>query len=70
MPDKTSMQIKRWALILIGYDYEIQFKATAEHGNIDALAKLPLSIKEDSEDVFNDDVFDIDDLVVSTLSSK
>ena len=36
-------KLQRWAIILSAYTYEIQYKATKEHGNADTLSRFPLS---------------------------
>jgi hypothetical protein len=33
--------MQRWALILSGYDYDIQYRASGKHANCDALSRLP-----------------------------
>ena len=37
----AASRMQRWALILFGYYYTIQYKPTAQHGNADALPRLP-----------------------------
>ena len=37
----AASRMQRWALILSGYYYTIQYKPTAQHGNADALSRLP-----------------------------
>ena len=34
--------MQRWALLLSGYSYDIQFRPTKAHGNTDGLSHLPL----------------------------
>ena len=41
-PPLASARIQRWALILGAYDYEISYKAGANHANADMLSRLPL----------------------------
>lgn len=40
--DHASLQLQRWAIILMTYTYELQFKSTANHDNTDGLSRLPL----------------------------
>jgi hypothetical protein len=42
IPVMAASRLQRWALILAGYSYEIEFKPTAEHGNADYLSRLPM----------------------------
>ena len=41
-PTMASGRIQRWALILGGYDYTIQYKEGSKMANADALSRLPL----------------------------
>ena len=41
---QASARIRRWSLILAAYKYTIVFKKTEEHGNTDALSRLPLQV--------------------------
>ena len=34
-------RLQRWALLLMGHDYDIRYRASAEHCNADALSRLP-----------------------------
>lgn len=48
----------QWALVLSAYTYEICFRPTQSHGNVDGLSQLPLwenptSCKSDDAMVFN-----------------
>ena len=46
IPTLAAARMQRWALILSAYHYEIQFRPTGEHGNADALSRLPLPLKQ------------------------
>ena len=41
---QASARIRRWSLTLAAYEYTIVFKKTEEHGNADALSRLPLQV--------------------------
>ena len=38
----AATRLQRWALLLAAYNYDIEFRSTKEHGNVDALSRLPL----------------------------
>ena len=42
VPSQASGRIQRWALTLSMYDYTLIHKKSAQHGNADALSRLPL----------------------------
>lgn len=41
-PQHAAARIQRWILELTSYDYGIEYRRTNEHGNCDALSRLPL----------------------------
>ena len=57
IPDRTSNRLQRWALILMGYTYDLKFKSTKEHGNADALSRLPLPIEVPVDTCELEDIF-------------
>ena len=44
---QASSRIQRWALTLAMYEYSIVFRPSTDHGNADALSRLPLPHKPD-----------------------
>ena len=41
IPTLTAQRLQRWALILMGFQYDIKYKPTSKHSNADALSRLP-----------------------------
>jgi len=39
----TSNRLQRWAIILMAYNLDIQYRSATAHGNADALSPLPIS---------------------------
>jgi transposase InsO family protein len=50
LPPVAAARVLRWSLILAAYSYSIKFRRGIEHGNADALSRLPLASVEATED--------------------
>ena len=48
IPPLAAARLQRWALMLSGYSYDIEFKPTRQHGNADGLSRLPLGHRHNS----------------------
>ena len=44
----AATRLQRWAVLLSAYMYDIEFRPSGEHNNVDALSRLPLKVKADS----------------------
>ena len=49
IPDRSAARIARWALLLSGYDYKLEYRQGSMNGNADALSRLPLSGEDEEE---------------------
>jgi len=60
IPLTAAARLQRWALLLAGYQYDIQFKPTQKHGNADGLSRLPLTdSSRESDDEIETTLFNI-----------
>ncbi|KAF2884420.1 hypothetical protein ILUMI_21744 [Ignelater luminosus] len=51
LPDITAFKLLRYALFLSGFDYEIKYRRSQEHGNADYLSRAPLSVISNTTDI-------------------
>lgn len=55
VPTLAAARMQRWAVILQAYDYQVEYRSSAENANADALSRLPCDlspIKEEAEMFF------------------
>ena len=60
VPPLSAERMQRWSLILAAYQYDIEYRRSAEHANADALSRLVSSSA--------DDRLDVDDYLISYLN--
>lgn len=46
VPPLAAARMQRWALQLLAYTYDVEFRSTREHGNADGVSRLPLDNQE------------------------
>ncbi|CAB4009321.1 Transposon Tf2-9 poly [Paramuricea clavata] len=56
IPATTAARVQRYALFLLGFDYEIEHRSSTQHCNADGLSPLPLATTEDEENLSVDPV--------------
>jgi hypothetical protein len=57
IPATAAARVQRYALYLSGFNYDIEYKCTNKHTNVDGLSRLPVQIcndncEDDAEEVF------------------
>ncbi|XP_031760407.1 uncharacterized protein K02A2.6-like, partial [Xenopus tropicalis] len=50
IPTLAALRMQRWALLLLAYDYDIIYRRSQDHGNADALSRLPCPYTTDVHD--------------------
>ena len=53
-PSMTAARLQRYALLLAGYQYDIVYRKTSDHGNADRLSHLPISSPASEADADGD----------------
>ena len=59
VPTLAVARMQRWAVILQAYSYQVEYRPSKEHGNADALSRLPCNappLKEEAELFFFSDL--------------
>ena len=59
VPALAAGRLQRWALFLLSYDYEIEFRNTKAHANVDSLSRLPLPAQGNGECMSEVSVFNV-----------
>lgn len=70
IPVTASARLQRYSLFLTAYDYGIEFRGTAKHGNADSLSRLPLKLVEEDPSINLVDAFHVAQIDVLPVSSK
>ena len=43
VPSLAALRLQRWAMVLMAHDYELRFRSSKDHGNVDGLSRFPAS---------------------------
>ena len=53
IPTLAAMRMQRWALRLLAYSYDIEYRRSEDHLNADCMSRLPLdNVSKENQDVF------------------
>jgi hypothetical protein len=55
----ASARMQRWALMLMGYRYDVIYRSTLEHGNADCMSRLPVTAKDMEDEGCQVDIFQL-----------
>ena len=50
IPVLAASRLQRWSILLVAYTYDIEYSASHNHGNADALSRLPRKTIEEADD--------------------
>jgi hypothetical protein len=70
IPSLAVARLKRWAMVLSAYNYDIQYKNIADHSNADGLSRLPLSSILSPTEAEGATTFNIGQIQVLSVSFK
>ena len=70
VPPQASGRIQRWALALAAYEYNLSFRSTSQHGNADAMSRLPLPEKPSDTALPAETILLVENLDDSPVSSS
>ena len=43
IPALSALRLQRWALILMAYQYSIQYRRSEDHTNVDVISRFPVA---------------------------
>lgn len=72
LPSLAAARLQRWAIYLLGYQYDLEFRPTGQHTNADGFSRLPLSdtTAEEEEMATGATVFNVQQLGTLPVTTK
>ena len=59
IPPLAAARLQRWAVLLSAYSYEVEFRRTERHANVDSLSRLPLKNQSSKASIDEATVFSL-----------
>ena len=70
IPPMASSRVQRWGLKLAAYNYHLRYRAGKEHGNADAMSRLPLRETVSQEEIPGEVVLALEQLDSSPITAN
>ena len=70
IPEMAASRLQRWAIVLSAYEYEVQYRSSACHGNADGLSCLPLQEEPPEQDESTEIVCALEEYQLHSLPIK
>ena len=72
LPTLAAARLQRWAILLAAYQYDLEFRGTAQHCNADGFSRLPLPTCETGEDptAVNAAIFNLQQIETLPVDAK
>ena len=70
IPEVAASRLQRWAITLSAYDYEVEYKPSTQHGNVDALSRLLLDVSNDMDNEEDEIVCAVEEQQLEKLPLK
>ena len=72
LPTLAAARLQRWAILLAAYQYDLEFRGTAQHCNANGFSGLPLPTCETGEDptAVNAAIFNLQQIETLPVDAK
>ncbi|BES87377.1 Hypothetical Protein NTJ_00182 [Nesidiocoris tenuis] len=70
LPPLSALRLQRYAIFLQGFNFEIEYRRSSEHGNADCLSRFPVDKEEDEYFDFDINVFSLSQIAKLPVTSR